>query len=457
MANSFQESLENLNLRCILQPYGISVVAMNTRSLSENQGNDEMRYRILCAFWAFAPLYALSATRVEDTRLYATADQWRTSYVEDLERFSNIDSGTSDTAGLAIVENLISAQLKQLGAQVSIYPASPGASNIVIGKLEGSGEKNIMLMIHYDTVFQKGDTQKRPFSTNGNIAHGLGVADAKGGVLLVLYIAKVLQQSKFDEYRTLTLLFNPDEEIGSPGSNKKFSEIAQHQDYIFIYEPPKGDSVTVGTRGVARLELKVTGRTAHAGANPEEGRNAAVELVNQVGNLKSLGNNEKDTSVNWTVLNAGSRFNVIPDIATATADVRVYDTSEFDRIQKDANAAITHKIIDQTQVEVAVVPVVPPLARNRSTDCLAAIARDIYQELGRKLEYQVMRYGTDAGFMYNAADNAPVILDGMGISGANLHSLDEWADLNTVVPRIYLGVRLIEELTKPGPNLVCEI
>lgn len=415
-----------------------------------------MLYRILCAFWACVPLSTLSATEL-DTRLYATADQWHTSYVEDLERFSNIDSGTSDTAGLATVEELISAQLKKLGAKVSTYPASPSASNIVVGELHGSGEKNIMLMIHYDTVFQKGDTQKRPFSIDGHIAHGLGVADAKGGVLLILYIAKVLQQSKFEEYKTLTLLFNPDEEIGSPGSKKKFSEIAQHQDYIFIYEPPKGDSVTVGTRGVARLELKVKGRSAHAGANPEEGRNAAIELVNQIGNLQDLGSNAKDTTVSWTVLNAGSRFNVIPDMATATADVRVYDTSEFDRIQKDADAAITHKIVEQTHVEIAVVPVVPPLARNRSTDCLAAKARKIYQEPGRKLDYSVMRYGTDAGFMYSAAENAPVILDGMGISGGNLHSLDEWADLDTVVPRIYLGVRLIEELTKPAPNHVCEV
>ncbi|WP_277964082.1 glutamate carboxypeptidase [Pseudomonas sp. RIT-To-2] len=416
-----------------------------------------MRYCLLWAFLAAVPLGALSAQPVKDTRLYATAEQWHSAYVEDLERFSNMDSGTSDMAGLASVEQLISAQLKQLGAQVSTYPASPATSNIVVGEFQGHGDKNIMLMIHYDTVFQKGDTQKRPFSVEGNIAHGLGVADAKGGVLLILYIAKILQQSKFDEYKTLTLLFNPDEEIGSPGSNRIFSDIARHQDYIFIYEPPKGDSVTVGTRGVARLELKVLGRTAHAGANPEEGRNAAVELVNQIGNLQALGSAAKDTSVNWTVLNAGSRFNVIPDRATATADVRVYDTSEFARVQKDADAAIAHKAIEQTQVDIAVVPVVPPLARNRNTDCLAANARQIYQELGRNLDYSVMRYGTDAGFMYTGAEGAPVILDGMGISGANLHSLDEWADLDTVVPRIYLGVRLIEELTRPTPKRVCEV
>lgn len=416
-----------------------------------------MRYFILCVILAYFPLSALSATGLKDTELYTVADQWRTPYIEDLERFSNIDSGTSDITGLATVENLISAKLKQLGAEVSTYSASPSTSNIVVGELRGSGEKKIMMMIHYDTVFQKGDAQKRPFSIDGHIARGLGVADAKGGVLLILYIAKVLQQRKFDEYKTLTLLFNPDEEIGSPGSNKKFSDIARHQDYIFIYEPPQGDSVTVGTRGVARLELKVKGRTAHAGANPEEGRNAAIELVNQIGNLQNLGSNAKDTSVNWTVLNAGSRFNAIPDTANATADVRVFDTSEFDRIQKDADAVIKHKAVEQTHVEVAVVPVVPPLARNRNTDCLAENAREIYQELGRKLDYSVMRYGTDAGFMYTASDAAPVILDGMGISGANLHSLDEWADLDTVVPRIYLGVRLIEELTKPAPNHACNI
>jgi glutamate carboxypeptidase len=150
--------------------------------------------------------------------------------------------------------------------------------------------------------------------------------------------------------------------------------------------------------------------------------------------------------VNWTVLKSGDRTNIIPETASATADMRMSDASEVARVQRDANAIIQKRFVPDTQVTVTVESRRPPFARNTESDRLGAIAQGIYAELGRSLEPVAMRYGTDAGFAYNAGSAKPAVLEGLGIVGDRLHSPEEWADLDSVVPRLYLSVRLLETL-----------
>jgi glutamate carboxypeptidase len=92
----------------------------------------------------------------------------------------------------------------------------------------------------------------------------------------------------------------------------------------------------------------------------------------------------------------------------------------------------------------------PPFSRNPQSERLAALAGRVYQELGKSLEPVAMRYGTDAGFAYHPGSTKPAVLEGLGIVGGGLHSPDEWADLNSVAPRLYLTVRMLELLAETG-------
>ena len=384
-----------------------------------------------------------------DNALLAAAQKRKPDLVKDLATLVNFDSGTDDAKGLAQVEAFLAQRLKDLGANVQILAAPPAAGKMVLGTLQGNGTQNLMLMIHYDTVFGIGEAAKRPFKVIDSKAFGPGVADAKGGALIILYALDIARERGFKEYKTLTVLFNPDEEKSSLGSRDMIKKLSAQQDYVLVFEPPEADRVTVATNGIAYVHLNVKGRASHAGSAPEAGRNAAVELSNQIMQLKDLGNQAKGTTVNWTVIQAGDRVNIIPEKANATADMRMSDLTEIERVQEDANKIVRKKSIPETEVDVKVENRRPPFSKNPASDHLAATANTIYQELGKTIEPVVMRYGTDAGFAYNPKTGKPVVLDGMGIVGDRIHSSDEWADLDSIAPRLYLTMRMLEAMAKP--------
>jgi glutamate carboxypeptidase len=401
------------------------------------------------SFIAAALLYAASMLSAwpepVDTVLRAAEGQ-RASFLQTLERLVNLDSGTGDGPGLAKVQELLVQRLRGLGFTVDIAGAPPSAGNVIVGRLEGTGERSILLMDHYDTVFQSGEAAKRPFKIEGNQAFGPGVADAKGGIAIILHTLQILKDQGFANYKTITVLFNADEEKSSIGSRDHIRRAASEHDYALSYEPPESDQVTVGTNGVAYVHLRVNGIASHAGAAPEKGRNAAIELAHQLLQLRSLGDPKKGTTVSWTVVRAGDKVNVIPDLAEATADMRFSDVSEIVRVQNDGDAIIKDRLIPETQVSLTVENRRPPLGRNAPTENLAALASKIYGEMGKNLTIGVMRFGTDAGFAWNPDNPRPAVLETLGILGGKIHSAAEYAELDSIVPRLYLSVRMIQTL-----------
>ena len=301
-------------------------------------------------------------------------------------------------------------------------------------------------MDHYDTVFLPGDAQKRPFRIEASRAFGPGVADAKGGVAMILHALQILKDADFRNYKTITVLLNPDEESGSIGSRAQIRRFAPDHDYALSYEPPEEDQVTVATNGIAFVHLRVKGIASHAGAAPEKGRNAAIELAHQLLQLQNLGDAKKGTTVNWTVIRAGEKINVIPDAAEATADMRLSDMNELVRVQTEGEAIVRNKLIPETEVSLDVENKRPPLSRNAPSKNLAAVASRIYSELGKTLKIGMMRFGTDAGYAWNPNNPRPAVLETMGLLGSKIHSPAEYAELDSIVPRLYLSVRMIQTL-----------
>lgn len=391
--------------------------------------------------------FSVLAADLAPEALLKKAQAEQKPYLATVEQLVNVDTGTGQEPGLKTVSALLVERLEALGAEVKTSPASPSAGDNIVGTFKGTGSKSFLLMVHYDTVFLPGTAAKRPFKVEGERAYGPGVADAKGGVAMILHSLKLLQDDKFDGFGTLTVLFNPDEETGSAGSKTIIAELARKHDYVFSYEPPDKDAVTVATNGINGVMLEVKGKSSHAGSAPEAGRNAAMELAHQMLQLKDLGDPAKGTTVNWTMVNAGEKRNIIPSSASAEADMRYSDLSESDRVLADAQRLVQKKLIDDTEVTVRLEKGRPPLARNAASERLAKQAQGLYARIDRTIEPIAMRFGTDAGYAYVPGSDKPAVLETMGVVGAGLHADDEYIELSSIAPRLYLTVALIRQLS----------
>lgn len=380
-------------------------------------------------------------------QLLKKAEAEQKSYLATVKELVDIDTGTGQALGLKTVSAMLVERLKGLGAEVTTTPATPSAGDNIVGTLKGTGSKNFLLMVHYDTVFGPGTAAKRPFKLDGERAYGPGVADAKGGVAMILHSLQLLQDQKFNDFGTLTVLFNPDEETGSAGSKKIIAELARQQDYVFSYEPPDRDAITVATNGINGVFLDVKGKSSHAGSAPEAGSNAAMELAHQMLQLKDLGDPAKGTTVNWTLIKGGEKRNIIPSSASAEADMRYADLSETDRVLADAQRIAAKKLIDGTEVTLRLEKGRPPLAKNPGSEQLAKAAQALYRKIGRNIEPIAMRFGTDAGYAYMPGSAKPAVLETMGVVGAGLHADDEYIELSSIAPRLYLTVALITQLS----------
>ncbi len=268
--------------------------------------------------------------------------------------------------------------------------------------------------------------------------------DDKGGVVAGLYAMKILQQLDFKQYGQVTLLLNTNEETGSKGTRALIEREARQHDVTLNLEPGRpADGLVVWRKGSGTAEIDVKGKAAHAGVAPETGRNAANELAHQVLQVGKLGDSAKQTTFNVTVLKAGDATNVIPDHATAYADVRVAVPEEFDRVERDLTRVSANKLIAETEVKTSLVRSFPPMPRNAASDQLAAKAQAIYGEIGRMLTLEGSGGAADSSL--SAGVGTPT-LDGFGIVGGGIHTPEEYAEVESVVPRLYLLSRMIMEL-----------
>ena len=153
----------------------------------------------------------------------------------------------------------------------------PQLGDLVIGRLEGAGGPDVLLVGHMDTVFDDGTVAERPFRIEGDTARGPGVSDMKGGLLTGFFAVEVLQEAGFDGFGTITYVCNPDEEIGSPFSGPVIRELAPHARRAFVLEGARANGDIVSARkGITDYRIVIVGRAAHAGVEPEKGRNAVL-------------------------------------------------------------------------------------------------------------------------------------------------------------------------------------
>ena len=427
-------------------------------------------FGIAIAMWMAASALAAPDARVAElaapeARIAELAAGQKQPLIDTLRELVSIESGSRDLEGLDRIADLIADRLRALGGQVElIEPGSAAAPEVYrmgdtperIGKMvraefKGTGTKKILLLAHMDTVYRLGMLERHPFRIEGDRAYGLGIADNKQGIAVILHTLALLKRLDFSEYGTLTVLINGDEEISSPGSRALITKLGGEHDAVLSHEgaPASDDKLSLATAGIASITLRVQGRAAHAGSAPDRGVNAFYEMAHQVLQMRDLSDPATGLKLNWTMAQAGSSRNVIPAQAIATADVRVTRTADYDRVEAQVRQRVAKQLIPEAKVELHFERRRPPLEARPASLALAKHAQAVYRELGRSLgiDDKVAGGGTDAAFA-GLATQAPVV-ERFGLQGFGAHSMDaEYVRIDSIEPRLYLVTRMVMDISR---------
>jgi glutamate carboxypeptidase len=376
-----------------------------------------------------------------------------------LKEFTAIESGSRDLEGLATLSALVAQRLQSAGMAVQVLPTQapdfhPQLKGAKLGSMvyatrTGSGKGRVLMIAHMDTVYTKGMGAKQPFRIDGDKAYGLGIADDKGGVALILHAVQLLDQMGFKDYAQLGVLINADEELGSAGSGAFITQLGSEYDAVMSFEGGgfEEDYVRLATSSIAIVEMKITGKASHAGASPERGRNALYEMSHQILKSRDFGVDERGLKINWTVANSGETRNVIPAAATAIADVRALSNDDLDRMEARLRESIKDKLIPDTTIELSFYRSRPAFVANAASRALALHAQGIYQEMGHKLDVRERATGggTDAAFAGLRPKGG--VLESFGLRGFGAHSNDnEYILISSISPRLYLATRMVMDV-----------
>jgi glutamate carboxypeptidase len=299
-----------------------------------------------------------------------------------------------------------------------------------------------------DTVFSDGEAQRRPFALaqhNGaRIATGPGILDMKSGILIGLYGLHLLIAAQEAHYQSVTFVCNSDEEIGSPASKPLIESIARQSDAVIVLEPGRAISTVVSSRrGSGQYRVEVRGVSAHAGVEPQRGRNAILELSYQVQAMQALNGSIPGTTLSVGVIHGGERTNVVPDFAYCEMDVRASDSAGLQAIEAAMRRVASKTVLDGTQISLSGGMRCMPFERTKRNAQLVQLAKDAGSELGLKIEDLGSGGASDANT--TSALGIPTI-DGLGAGGGLAHNPNEYIDLDYLPIRIALLSGLMQKI-----------
>ncbi len=371
-------------------------------------------------------------------------------YLAELETLVDIDSGSYTPDGVNGVADRVVAGLAELDAAVERYAHRPGAGearlgDLVVGHLDGDGPR-ILLIGHMDTVFDPGTAAERPYRRDGDRATGPGTSDMKGGLLAGLLALRALRAA--GERPAVTFVANPDEEIGSPFSTAHVRRLAPGHAAVLVLECARANGDIVSARkGIADLQLSFHGRAAHAGVEPEKGRNAILAAARAVEALHALNGRWPGVTVNAGVIAGGTRPNVVAAECRLQVDLRAATASAFDAARAAVDEIVARPAVEGVRGELRQLASHPPMERSDASGHLVTLARAVAVELGFDVRDAATGGASDANT--TAAMGLPT-LDGLGPIGGDDHSDHEWLDLSSVVPRTALLAGLIATIGAGG-------
>jgi glutamate carboxypeptidase len=377
---------------------------------------------------------------------------------DELLRLSNINSGSYHAAGVNRVADRVEQLFAPLGARserldLPAHRVTTDRGDAVehpIGRAlrlrqRANAPLRIFLAGHLDTVFG----EKHPFqaarAVDDDTLNGPGVADLKGGLLVMLLALSALERSPWRDRIGWEVVFNPDEEIGSEGSAPLFKEGASRNAFGLVFEPSFPDGNLASARkGSGNFDVIVRGRAAHAGRDPHLGRNAVRAAADVVAALDALNGQRQDLTVNVGYVHGGGPTNIVPDLCivkfnvrTAVADDERWLHEQLDRILGNARKR------EGIELEVRGSFTRGPKVMTPAIDKLAGLIGDCGRQLGLALEFRPTGGCCDGNNL--AAAGLPNI-DNLGVVGGEIHSDREFMRVSSLGQRAQLSALLLMRL-----------
>ena len=386
---------------------------------------------------------------MQKNRFVATAEQIMEPFLADLKTIVNIDSGTYTRAGINQIATYLQARFHDFGFDTSVDRQQEYGNHLVAThKGNAPDGPRILVIGHTDTVFPEGEAARRPFTLTErdgrHIATGPGILDMKAGLLMGMYALYLLIQADEANYQSVTFICNSDEEVGSPSSRPLVEEIAARSDAVIVLEPGRQlNKIVSSRRGIGHYRVEAHGISAHAGVNPECGRNAILELAHQVLNLQAINGTISGISLNVGTIQGGGRTNIIPDYAYCDIDVRVSDQDGIKAIEQAMHNVAKETVLDGTTVTLSGAIRSMPFEKAAGSARLVALARQAGEEVGIELEDVASGGASDANT--TAGMGVPTI-DGLGAGGGHAHNPGEYIELDYLPTRIALITAILQKI-----------
>jgi glutamate carboxypeptidase len=349
--------------------------------------------------------------------------------LELLHELCALDAPTGDPDRLVATEELLAARLDSLGARVERH-----AGGHLEARFGPDGARPVLVLCHYDTVWPRGTAAARPLRVEDGVAHGPGVFDMRGGIAAV-FEALGRQQPA----RPATVLLTSDEESGSRSSRPLLERLGREAAVVLVPEPPlPGGGLKSSRSGGLTVELRVHGRAAHAGLDPDAGVSAVHELARLVRELEQLARPRLGTRVNVGVVAGGTQPNVVAAEARAEVDLRVRGREEEERLTAALERLAPSR--EGLAIELERTTERPVMERTPAIAGAVARARELAAGLGQVLEDGHAGGGSDGNFL---APLGIAVVDGLGPDGGGAHAEHEHVLLEALAQRVELLAHLI--------------
>jgi glutamate carboxypeptidase len=354
-----------------------------------------------------------------------------------LRRWVDMETPTNEPARVNALVSVVEAHAVAAGLVQHRSAGKDGFGDLLAVRTPTwqPDSRGILVLAHLDTVHPVGSFSWRE---DGERIYGPGIYDMKAGALMAMRALELLVRRMGDACPPVTILFNSDEEMGSPSSREWIEAEARRAEAVLVVEPARnGGKIVVARKGVAMFDVKVTGRASHAGTNPTDGHSAIRAAAEIVLALEACNNAARGVTVTVGSITGGTARNVIPDHCRMVVDARIPDD--------EAAADLMQRIEDIKVSDPEVTFVIhgginrPPYVQTLEARRLFAFARDRAAPLGIDLIGSATGGGSDGNF--TAAMGIPT-LDGLGADGANAHSHREHILVKSIPPRLALLANL---------------
>lgn len=365
-----------------------------------------------------------------------------------LEKLVNTESGIEQIQGVNQVGAIFKEACEALG-MVTRTVAHEKAGDTLIAEYFPENAKNqapIVFSGHMDTVFNPGVTEQHHFrlvEDKPGYARGAGLSDMKGGLVIAYYVVKNLIELGYDNH-PLKMIFVPDEETLHRYSDTRNEMVAELSDakMLLNFEPSDSpNSLVVGRQGGMMLSMTVEGIQGHSGMEAATGRSAIVELANKVVAAEALTDLDRNKLINCGLFNGGVSANTIPGHAKANFAVRFPNEAIKNEAVGEIEKIAEKTYIEDTKTTIEVESWVDAMEYTEEVDQLADHFIRVAAEAGLgEFNKEESQGASDASLGTLAGIPA---LDGLGIVGTGNHTLEEEADLNSIVPKICLSLNAV--------------